>query len=107
MIASSSRSSTPKKSPLAASCCPTPPRGRLNREGRSANLPWYQEFKKVDPGDVSWDDVIKMNPSDGEKLGLKTGDTVLFGKWAGSDVKVGGEDYKIMRETELLAKVEG
>lgn len=51
-------------------------KSRLNREGRSANLPWYQEFKKVDPGDVSWDDVIKMNPVDGRRLGLKTGDMV-------------------------------
>ena len=51
-------------------------KSRLNREGRSANLTWYQEFKKVDPGDVSWDDVLKMNPVDGAKLGLKTGDTV-------------------------------
>jgi anaerobic selenocysteine-containing dehydrogenase len=51
-------------------------KSRLNREGRSANLPWYQEFKKVDPGDVGWDDVIKMNPADGAKLGLKSGDMV-------------------------------
>jgi anaerobic selenocysteine-containing dehydrogenase len=51
-------------------------KSRLNREGRSANLTWYQEFKKVDPGDVSWDDVLKMNPADGLKLGLKTGDMV-------------------------------
>lgn len=61
-------------------------KSRLNREGRSANLPWYQEFKKVDPGDVSWDDVIKMNPSDGEKLGLKTGDTVRVTSTGGSIV---------------------
>lgn len=51
-------------------------KSRLNREGRSANLSWYQEFKKVDPGDVSWDDVLKMNPADGKKLNLRTGDTV-------------------------------
>ena len=51
-------------------------KSRLNREGRSANLTWYQEFKKVDPGDVSWDDVLKMNPQDGARLGLKTGDAV-------------------------------
>jgi anaerobic selenocysteine-containing dehydrogenase len=51
-------------------------KSRLNREGRSANLTWYQEFKKVDPGDVSWDDVLKMNPADAQKLGLKTGDMV-------------------------------
>ncbi len=61
-------------------------KSRLNREGRSANLPWYQEFKKVDPGDVSWDDVLKMNPADGAKLGLKTGDTVKITSLAGSIV---------------------
>ena len=51
-------------------------KSRLNREGRSANVTWYQEFKKVDPGDVSWADVVKMNPSDGAKLGLKDGENV-------------------------------
>ncbi len=59
-------------------------KSRLNREGRSANLPWYQEFKKVDPGDVAWDDVLKMNPADGAKLGLKTGDRVTVTSPAGS-----------------------
>jgi anaerobic selenocysteine-containing dehydrogenase len=59
-------------------------KSRLNREGRSANLPWYQEFKKVDPGDVSWSDVIKMNPRDGAKLGLKTGDMVKVSSLAGT-----------------------
>ena len=61
-------------------------KSRLNREGRSQNLTWYQEFKKVDPGDVSWDDVLKMNPADGAKLGLKTGDTVKVTSPAGSIV---------------------
>ncbi|MDP1647084.1 MAG: molybdopterin-dependent oxidoreductase [Rubrivivax sp.] len=56
----------------------------LNREGRSANLPWYQEFKKVDPGDVSYSDVIKMNPADGARLGLKSGDIVTVTSMAGS-----------------------
>jgi anaerobic selenocysteine-containing dehydrogenase len=59
-------------------------KSRLNREGRSANVPWYQEFKKVDPGDVSWNDVVKMNPVDGAKLGLKNGDTVKITSIAGS-----------------------
>jgi chaperonin GroES len=40
------------------------------------------------------------------KLDVKKGDIVLFGKYAGSDVKVGGEDYKILRENEILARVE-
>jgi len=59
-------------------------KSRLNREGRSANLPWYQEFKKVDPGDVSWNDVVKMHPADGAKLGLKTGDSVKITSVAGT-----------------------
>ena len=37
---------------------------------------------------------------------VKKGDVVLFGKYAGSDVQVAGEDYKILRENEILAKVE-
>jgi len=61
-------------------------KSRLNREGRSQNLPWYQEFKKVDPGDVSWDDVLKMNPADGAKLGLKTGDMIKVSSVVGSIV---------------------
>lgn len=46
---------------------------------------------------------------DGKRITLdvKKGDVVLFGKYAGSDVKVDGEDYKILRENEILAKVEG
>jgi anaerobic selenocysteine-containing dehydrogenase len=59
-------------------------KSRLNREGRSANLPWYQEFRKMDAGDVSWGDVLKMNPVDGAKLGLKTGDNVRITSPAGS-----------------------
>ncbi|EKD40966.1 MAG: hypothetical protein ACD_74C00098G0001, partial [uncultured bacterium] len=51
-------------------------KSRLNREGRSANLTWYHEFKKVDVGDDSWADVVKINPADGKKLGIKTGDMV-------------------------------
>ncbi|MDI6746552.1 MAG: molybdopterin-dependent oxidoreductase [Rhodocyclaceae bacterium] len=61
-------------------------KSRLNREGRSANLPWYQEFRKMDAGDVSWGDVLKMNPVDGVKLGLKNGDTVKITSPAGSIV---------------------
>lgn len=41
------------------------------------------------------------------KLDVKKGDIVLFGKYAGSDVKVGRDDLKILRESEILAKVEG
>jgi anaerobic selenocysteine-containing dehydrogenase len=46
-------------------------RSRLNREGRSANCTWYQANKNVDPGDESWDDVLKMNPVDADRLNLR------------------------------------
>jgi len=39
-------------------------------------------------------------------LDVKVGDTVLFGKYAGTEVKVDGEDYLMMREDDLLAVVE-
>ena len=61
-------------------------KSRLNREGRSANTTWYQEFKKVDVGDDAWDDVVKINPVDGKKLGIKSGDTVRLTSTTGSIV---------------------
>ncbi len=51
-------------------------KSRLNREGRSANCTWYQDFKDLDPGDERWDDVAKLNPIDGERLGIASGDRV-------------------------------
>ena len=38
-------------------------------------------------------------------LSVKKGDTVLFGKYAGSEVDIDGVEHKIMRESELLAIV--
>ena len=51
-------------------------KSRYNREGRSQNLPFYYQFKKLDPGDENWDDVIKMNPQDANNLGIVDGDLV-------------------------------
>jgi len=51
-------------------------KSRLNREGRSANCPWYYEFKDLDPGDEIWDDVAKINPADARALNLRNGDRI-------------------------------
>ncbi len=51
-------------------------RSRLNREGRSANCTWYQSHKDADPGDERWDDVAKINPADGRRLGLHGGEKI-------------------------------
>ena len=38
-------------------------------------------------------------------LGLRAGDEVLFGKYAGTEVTVNDVEFKILRESEILAKV--
>ncbi|HYW91070.1 MAG TPA: co-chaperone GroES [Gammaproteobacteria bacterium] len=46
---------------------------------------------------------------DGEvrKLDVKVGDKVLFGKFSGTEVKVGDEDLLVMREDDIMAVIEG
>ena len=39
-------------------------------------------------------------------LDLKKGDTVLFGKYSGTEVKVDGEDLIVMREEDVMAVIE-
>lgn len=51
-------------------------KSRLNREGRSANCPWYLEFKDLDPGDEKGDDVARINPVDAQRLAIKSGDRI-------------------------------
>ncbi len=45
---------------------------------------------------------------DGKKMPLdvKAGDTILFGKYSGQEIKIDGNEYLIMREDEVLAVVE-
>jgi chaperonin GroES len=40
------------------------------------------------------------------KLGVKVGDKVLYGKYSGTEVTVNGEEYLIMRESDIFAIVE-
>jgi chaperonin GroES len=40
-------------------------------------------------------------------LDVKAGDRILFGKYSGSDIKIDGEEYLIMREDEVLGVLEG
>ncbi|MCL9983502.1 MAG: co-chaperone GroES [Erythrobacter sp.] len=35
-------------------------------------------------------------------LDVKVGDRVLFGKWSGTEVKIGGEDLLIMKESDIM-----
>ena len=39
------------------------------------------------------------------KLDVKVGDTILFGKYSGQEIKLDGEEYLIMREEEILGVI--
>ena len=40
------------------------------------------------------------------KLDVKKDDTVLFGKWSGTEVKIDGEDLLIMKESDIMGVLE-
>ena len=40
-----------------------------------------------------------------QPLAVKVGDRVLYGKWSGTEVKVGGEDVVVMKESDLFGIV--
>jgi chaperonin GroES len=40
-------------------------------------------------------------------LDVKAGDRILFGKYSGSEIKIDGQEYIIMREDEVLGVLEG
>lgn len=60
-----------------------------------------QEGQIVAVGKGKVTDDGKVIPMD-----VKVGDRVLFGKYAGSDVKIDGKEYLIMREDDILGVVE-
>ena len=41
------------------------------------------------------------------KMDLVEGDEIIFSKYGGTDIKIGSEDYLILRESDVLAKVVG
>ncbi len=48
-------------------------------------------------------EVIAVGPGkDGNKMTVKKGDTILYGKYAGQELAYEGEDYLIMREDDIL-----
>ena len=40
-----------------------------------------------------------------QTLDVKVGDTVLYGKWSGTEVKLGGQDHVILKEEDLFGVV--
>jgi chaperonin GroES len=80
------------------------------------------EEEQKTAGGIIIPDTAKEKPIQGEVLGVgngkmmedgtrrpldvKVGDKVLFGKYAGTDIKVEGEELLIMREDDILAVIE-
>ena len=56
--------------------------------------------KIIAVGSGARDDQGKVTPLD-----VKEGDTVLFGKWSGTEIKLDGTDYLIMKESDIMGIV--
>ena len=78
------------------------------------------EEKETAKGGIIIPDTAKEKPQEGEvmavgagkiekgkrvPLDVKVGDRILFGKYTGSDIKLDGQEYLILREEEILVKV--
>ena len=48
-----------------------------------------------------------LENGDKRALDIKVGDTVLFGKYSGTEVKVDGDELLVMREEDIMAIIEG
>ena len=80
------------------------------------------EEKETAKGGVIIPDTAKEKPQEGEvmavgagktekgkrvPLDVKVGDRILFGKYTGNDITIDDQEYLILREEEILAKVSG
>jgi chaperonin GroES len=78
------------------------------------------EEKESVKGGIIIPDSAKEKPQEGEviavgsgrrekgeliPLDVKPGDRILFGKYSGNDINIDGEEYMIMKEDEILAKL--
>ena len=61
-----------------------------------------QQGKVIAAGNGKANDDGKRIPLD-----VKAGDRILFGKYAGQEIKLDGEEYLIMKEDDVLAVIEG
>ena len=66
--------------------------------GSAKEQPQIAEVVEVGPGGMVDGKEVKME--------LKVGDKVIFSKYAGSEVKLEGQEYTILKQSEILAVVE-
>lgn len=74
--------------------------GGILLPGTAAEKPSQGEVVAVGKGTISESGEIRP-------LDVKAGDKVLFGQYSGSTVKVNGEEFLIMKESEIFAVIEG
>jgi chaperonin GroES len=81
----------------------------LEAEGKTTSGIYLPEGAKEKPmqGKVLATGPGKMNDK-GQRtpMSVKKGDTVIYGKYAGTDIKLDGHEHKIMQESDLLGIVE-
>jgi len=59
------------------------------------------EGKVIAAGAGARDETGKIQPLD-----VKAGDLVLFGKWSGTEVKIDGQEYLIMKESDIMGVIQ-
>ena len=59
-----------------------------------------QEGKVVAVGPGAKSEDGKITPMD-----VKVGDQILFGKWSGTEVKIDGKEYSIMKESDIMGVI--
>ena len=81
------------------------------------------EEERTSPGGIVIPDAATEKPVEGEVLAVgngkilnsgdlrpvdvKVGDKVLFGKYSGTEVKIGGEELLVLREEDIMGVIEG
>ena len=55
-------------------------------------------------GGIIIPDTAQEKPQEGKiiSMDVKVGDKVLFGKWSGTEVKIDGKEYSIMKESDIM-----
>jgi chaperonin GroES len=82
---------------------------RIDAESKTAGGIIIPDTAKEKP---SQGEVISVGPGGRDETGkitpidLKVGDRVLFGKWSGTEVKIEGVEYLIMKESDIMGVIE-
>ncbi|MGB5640079.1 MAG: co-chaperone GroES [Sedimenticolaceae bacterium] len=74
--------------------------GGIVLPGSAAEKPVQGEVLAIGKGKI-------LENGDVRPLDVKVGDTVLFGKYSGTEVKINGEEVLVMREEDIVGVIEG